>query len=1031
MKKTTGVRRLGLVLALLATAPALAAPADRDGDGMMRRRATESSAERLLDPALLDSQIRVAEARALVDQPPPETTHAQTLADFYYRRGIAATLVGRQPQVVRDLRQAIDYSRQNATINRADAYYQIGLSLLTSSRALAAVREFEAALAEDQPLGAKTRVLANLVQSLSQLGQIDKAKARLALLKDTQQELAANGRIPRNNQLGAQGNVPWGEFNILQAEGKYAEAEAKLREAMAIWAGLPNTIAGNVLLIGNMRRQLAYNLRLQGRLAEAENEARQSLVITQQILGPDSHRTAMSLSALSVILADQGRAKEAEALARRTVEINQKLGHNKPGGALLTLANALIAQYQWPEAMAQIDLARQGFGDDRENFEIAALKNPAIPLVFLKTGHHDEALVRIERLIATNRAALGETAYPTAEGLGLRGVALATTGKKAEALADFAAATPILIAGSGESDDEVGNRARDQRLRLILEAQIDLLLSIRGTPLAATLAVDPVAESFRLADTARGRSVQRALSASAARMAANSPALAEIARREQDIQKNLSALSGLMANTISAPAEEQDSKRTDELRARIDRLRQERAAILKRIEAEFPDYAKLIAPRPTTVADVQARLKPGEAMLAFYSAENAVYTWSIPAQGAPVASVATLGRLDLESRILHLRRSLDLSVQSIDEIPDFDLAAAHDLFAALLGPSRSNWDRADTLFVVPHGPLAELPLALLPTERVAAGKAAPAVPFAHYKGVPWLARKAAVAQLPSAGALGTVRALAARPAAPRRFLAFGDPLFSKDQAEEARNSGLAVAMAQRGAVTRRNLTRRAADFTAELAQLPRLPDTAEEVQSIAQALAADPEKDLFLGARASDARVSGLDLTQWRIIMFATHGLVPGDLAGLDQPALAMSAPEVAGDGGSGLLTMERIMRLKLDADWVVLSACNTASGEGAGAEAVSGLGRAFFYAGARALLVSNWPVETVSARLLTTDLFRRQVAEPTLTRARALQQAMLALLDGRGPLDSAGKEQFSYAHPTFWAPFSLVGDGGGSFASP
>ena len=109
-----------------------------------------------------------------------------------------------------------------------------------------------------------------------------------------------------------------------------------------------------------------------------------------------------------------------------------------------------------------------------------------------------------------------------------------------------------------------------------------------------------------------------------------------------------------------------------------------------------------------------------------------------------------------------------------------------------------------------------------------------------------------------------------------------------------------------------------------------------------------------------------------------------------------------------------------------MLSACNTASGEGAGSEAVSGLGRAFFYAGARAILVSNWPVETVSARMITTDLFRREAAEPTLTRAEALRRTMLDLIDHGAMADAATRLPiYTYAHPMFWAPFSLVGDGG------
>jgi CHAT domain-containing protein len=148
-------------------------------------------------------------------------------------------------------------------------------------------------------------------------------------------------------------------------------------------------------------------------------------------------------------------------------------------------------------------------------------------------------------------------------------------------------------------------------------------------------------------------------------------------------------------------------------------------------------------------------------------------------------------------------------------------------------------------------------------------------------------------------------------------------------------------------------------------------------------------------------------------------------LSGLTQPALALSAPDVAGVEGDGLLTMEEILALKLDADWVVLSACNTGTGAGAGAEAASGLGRAFFYAGTRALLVTNWSVHSASARELVTDLFRRQAKDPKLTRGEALRQATMALADGKGFADDSGKTLFSYGHPLFWAPYTIIGDGG------
>jgi CHAT domain-containing protein len=180
---------------------------------------------------------------------------------------------------------------------------------------------------------------------------------------------------------------------------------------------------------------------------------------------------------------------------------------------------------------------------------------------------------------------------------------------------------------------------------------------------------------------------------------------------------------------------------------------------------------------------------------------------------------------------------------------------------------------------------------------------------------------------------------------------------------------------------------------------------------------------LHLGKEANENKVKSLDLTKYKIVVFATHGLVPGELNGLHQPALAMSAPAVTGHDGDGLLTMEEILALKLDADWVVLSACNTGAGAGANAEAASGLGRAFFYAGTRAILVTNWSVHSASARELVTDLFRRQAANAKASRGEALRQAMMELLDKASFADDSGRALFAYAHPLFWAPYTIIGD--------
>jgi CHAT domain-containing protein len=594
-----------------------------------------------------------------------------------------------------------------------------------------------------------------------------------------------------------------------------------------------------------------------------------------------------------------------------------------------------------------------------------------------------------------------------------------------------------VVRENADEDDVTLVAARSLRMQRVIEFYIAVLARNSST------SSDAAAETFALADGVRGRAVQQALADSSARVVAKDPALAALVRTEQDTAKEINAQLGALNNQLALPSGERDDATVRAIDAALEKLRADRKAARQEIKQRFPAYADLVDPKPPTVDEIKAALRPGEALLSFYFGQTASFVWAVPKDGPVAFAAVPATAAELATKIHKLREALEPQVTMVSEIPPFDLSLAYELYASLLKPVEAAWKPAKSLIVVTNGALGELPLSLLPTAPAEVDPQATPL-FAGYRNVPWLARTHAVTVIPSAAALVTLRHLP--PGAPNRdkLIGFGDPYFNAQEAAEAEQTAsvdktqFAASETQADAASADTATRgvplkrRASPHTeeadtAELAMLPRLPDTRVELQAMATALDVDPAKALYLGKDANEQNVETMDLSHYRIVAFATHGLVPGDIDGLTQPALALTAPDVAGVKGDGLLTMEKILALKLDADWVVLSACNTAAGAGAGAEAASGLGSAFFYAGTRALLVTNWSVQSASARELTTDLFRRQGADPTLSRSEALRQAMMALVDGPGSVDDAGHTVFTYAHPLFWAPYSVIGDGGGS----
>lgn len=984
----------------------------------------------------------IAQARDTLGRPAPQTEDRKVLFDFHYARGLAARKLADDNEAIASLRKARTYMAPG-TPDALAALAELANTEFLSGNAVNTSRIMQERL-DMIPRSMYGYILGHegfAARVYSQLGDFEMARRSVLNAEATFLVLSRgpNFQFYRHGWTSA---LERARGELFANEGKLVEAEAAFRKALTAneadgpdrerrkQRGLsqPSDESNNYFR-GVLLRRLAMVLTRMGRIGEAEIQIRAALKMSLEARGRYSTETTANLQNFAFILLEQGRTAEGTLMAQEALRSVE--GSGVPAHALTAVAArkalgaALVADGKWAEALATFDQVQASLAHDPELAKRLGQGDLDWAHALLKQGRAEPARQMLDGMLAASVKNYGDKDLRTAQIRGFHAVALAKTGARPQALAAFAQSVPLLVEQArNDIAADTGGVRQIKRLTLVLESYLELLARAKTSSLA-TPGIDPVAESFRLADIARGSEVQRALSASAARANISDPALAELARKEQDAQRRVNSLADILKSLLSAPPEQQLPSVIAAMRRDVEALGHERAALKREIEQRFPDYAELVDPKPVTLAQAQRVLRTGETMVSIYLGDEAAFVWAVPHEGPPRFASTPLTLASVGKTVARLRQALDTGATSIDEIPAFDVAAAAQLYEQLLKPVEAAWKGPSPhhLLVVPHGPLGQLPFGLLPTRSVPMGQGA--LPFDEYRNVPWLVREAALTQLPSVTALATLRRTPPPRGGRRLFLGIGDPLFSQEQARAP------VQLAQAGTATTRGLPVRLRSApktggvsSAELALLPRLPDTADELTDIARTLGADLSQDVILQKKANETVVKTMKLSDRRIVHFATHGLVPGELNGLMQPALALTAPDVAGVDGDGLLTMDEILALKLDADWVVLSACNTAAGDGVGSEAVSGLGRAFFYAGARALLVSNWPVDTVAARHLMTDLFKRYASGAASAKAASLRQAMVDLLDGPGALDpTTRKPAYAYAHPLFWAPFVLVGD--------
>jgi CHAT domain-containing protein len=393
-------------------------------------------------------------------------------------------------------------------------------------------------------------------------------------------------------------------------------------------------------------------------------------------------------------------------------------------------------------------------------------------------------------------------------------------------------------------------------------------------------------------------------------------------------------------------------------------------------------------------------LKEDEALVAILTGTESSLVWAVTSQGSDWAEIEA-GEAALAAEVKALRASLEPAASGAPV--NFDIARSHALYQLLLGRFAPQLAGKKHLMLVTTGPLGSLPFQVL-----VAGLPAPELSYPEaLKQARWLIREHALSVLPSVQSLSALRQLSASGVAVKPYFGIGDPELGSTAPAPENARGKATPKVSLAALYRNG---GAADLPL-LQTLAPLPETAGELRKVARTLGAS-EDSVIVRLDATKDRLLATPLQDYRILHFATHGLVAGDLSGLREPALVLSLPPHSTKAEDALLTASEVATLRMNADWAVLSACNTASGDKVGADALSGLARAFFFAGAHALLVSHWSVNSEAAVNLTTRTFGFLAQAPQSRRAEAFQRAMLTLIEEGYP-------------PSYWAPFVIVGEGG------
>ena len=551
-------------------------------------------------------------------------------------------------------------------------------------------------------------------------------------------------------------------------------------------------------------------------------------------------------------------------------------------------------------------------------------------------------------------------------------------------------------------------------------AEMSLLSGTTGAGPLSGKALDYAAEAFKVSEQSRARSLLDLLSETGTAITEGIPA--DLLKRKQDnLDRQQEIAEDLLGVNLNP---DQQKKKPSELEAELEKLLTDFDNIENQIRTASPRYASLTAGQPLSLAEAQQRVLDDQTVLLEYSLQSeASYLWAISKSGVslfklPARPVLEKLATDLRAQLIPTKlqrrivgidvmadsqRGLGVSATPFAEDAAAFTAASNALYKAAVEPAAALIvDKR--LLIVADGALNYVPFEALVTSADSV----------DYSSLPYLVKTNEIIYAPSASVVGAIRQQENNRSG-RAILIVADPVFnSKDTRArtasssnaDTRGLGIQSALAD---VAGQDATAATESTKMEGLPLARLAGTRAEADQIVKlAKASGTQADVWLDLDASEDNVDARDISKYRILHVATHGLLNAERPQFTGLVLSL----VGNKNEDGFLRTDEVFNLKLGSPLVMLSACETGLGKEKRGEGVMGLTRAFIYAGAPTVGVSLWSVADKSTADLMTDFYKRLLASQTASPATAMRDAQLAMIAGK-----------KYSAPFYWAPFVLVGD--------